>query len=93
MLTLRDVEAGNKTTIYCQGTVCRRCVLAALRTVKLGLTMVGNQEKPLKYSEKKSCISYQFRADVQTCGHRPRYTVDNDAAENDVCAQKFQVVA
>jgi hypothetical protein len=39
--------------IYCQGTVCWRCVLAALRTVKLGLSNVGNQAKPLKYSEKK----------------------------------------
>jgi len=29
-----------------------------------GLTKFGDQAKPLKYSE-KSCILYQFRADVQ----------------------------
>jgi hypothetical protein len=45
----------------------------------------GNQKNPRKYSAKK-CISYQFRADVQTYGHRPRYTADNDVAETDVCA-------
>ena len=36
---------------------------------------------------KKSCISYQFRTDVQTYGHRPQYTTD-DTADGDVCAQK-----
>jgi len=41
------------TKIYCQGTICRRCILAAVWTVKLGLTKVGNEVKPLKYSEKK----------------------------------------
>jgi len=39
------------------------------------------------------CISYQFIAAVQTYGHRPGYTADNDAAETDVSAQKCQVVA
>ena len=29
--------------------------------------------------EKKSYISCQFRGDVQTYGHRPRYTAGNDA--------------
>ena len=37
-----------------QETVCRRCVLAVLRTVKVGLTKVGNRAKPLKDSEEKS---------------------------------------
>ena len=41
----------------------------------------------------KSYIAYQFRADVQTHGHRPRYTADNDVAERDVSAQKCQVAA
>jgi len=41
--------------------------------------------------KKKCYISYQFRADVQTYGQRPRYTADNDAAETDVCAKKHQV--
>jgi hypothetical protein len=35
---------------------------------------------------------YQFRLDVRTCGHGPRYTADNDAAETDVNAQKWRVV-
>jgi hypothetical protein len=33
---------------------------------------------------KKSCISYQFRADVQRYGHRHRFRADNDAAETTV---------
>jgi hypothetical protein len=54
------VIEGTKTNIYCQGTVCRRRVLAALRTVKLRRTEVGSQAKPLRYSEgKKNCISYK----------------------------------
>jgi hypothetical protein len=47
--------------------ISRRCVLAGLWTVKLGLTKDGNQAILLTYSE-KSCISLQFRADIQTCG-------------------------
>jgi len=58
----------------------------------LGLTKVGNQAKPLKYSEKK-VVSYQFRADVLTYCHRLRYTADNDAADDDVCAQNCKVAA
>jgi hypothetical protein len=68
MPKLREVIGGTITRIYCKGTICRRCVLAALRTVKLGLTKVGNQAKPLKYSE-KNIISYKFTVDVQTYGH------------------------
>jgi len=64
--------------------VCRKCVLAALRTVKFGLTKFGNQAKPQTFL-KKSCISYQFRADVQTYGHRPGYAANGDASEIDVC--------
>ena len=33
---------GTNTKIYCQGTVCWRCILAAVRNVKLGVTKVGN---------------------------------------------------
>ena len=51
---LWEVIRVTKTRIYCQGTECRRCVLAALRPVKVGLTKIGNQAKPLKYSEKKN---------------------------------------
>ena len=71
MPKLREAKGGNKTKIYCHGTICRKCVLAALRTVKLGLTKVGYQAKALEYSE-KNCISYQFRGDIQTYGHRLR---------------------
>ena len=35
-----------------------------LRTVKLGLTKVGNQAKQLKYSEKKVVLCTSCRADV-----------------------------
>jgi hypothetical protein len=53
MPKLLEVIGRTKTKIYCQGTVCRRCVLAALGSIKLGLTKVGHQAKPLKHSEKK----------------------------------------
>jgi hypothetical protein len=86
---LREVIGRTKTQIYCQGTIYRKCVLAALWTVKLGLTKVGNQAKPLKYSIKKNCIPYQFRADVQMYGHQPQYTADNDAAETDTCTVRM----
>ena len=49
----REVIRGTKTKIYCQGTVCRRRVFAALQAVILGLTKARNEAKPLKYSEKK----------------------------------------
>jgi len=67
-----------KTKIYFQGTIRQRCILAALRTIKLDQTKAGNQAKPLKYSEKKS-ISYQFRADVETYDHRPQCKADDTA--------------
>ena len=82
--------------IYCQGTACWRYVLVALRTVKLGLTKVGNQTKTLKYSlvgGGECCIPYQFRAEAQKYGHLPRYTADKDSAEIGVCDQKYQVAA
>ena len=92
MPKLRKVIGRTKTKIFCQRTVCGRYVLSALRTVKFGLSKAGNQAKPLKYSEKKkkSSISYQFRADAQMNGHRPRNTGDN---ETDVWAQKRQLAA
>jgi len=37
MPKLHDVIGGTTTKI-CQGTICRRCVLAALQTVILGLS-------------------------------------------------------
>jgi hypothetical protein len=50
--TLYEVIRGTKTKICSQGTVCWRFILAVLWAVRLGLTKVGNQVKPLKYSEK-----------------------------------------
>jgi hypothetical protein len=41
----------------------------------------------------KKCISYQFRADVQTYGHRPRYTAHSDAAETAVCAVRLSTLS
>jgi hypothetical protein len=61
-----DREDQNK---YLSRNGIRRRDLGALRTVKLGQTKVGSEAKPLRYS-KKSCIWYQFTADVRTYGHR-----------------------
>jgi hypothetical protein len=36
---------------------------------------------------KKGHIAYQFKADVQTYGHQPRYTAYGEAAEIDACTQ------
>jgi hypothetical protein len=60
-------------------------------TFKVGLTKFGSQNH--LNIPKKNCISYQFRADIQSYGHRPQYTADNDAAEMAVRAQKSQVAA
>jgi len=35
----REVIGGARTQIYLQGTICRRCALATLWTVKLGLRL------------------------------------------------------
>jgi hypothetical protein len=55
-------QGGTKTKIYCQGTICQRCVL--FTACQIGSDKVVNQAKPLKFSD-KSCFSYQFKADVQ----------------------------
>jgi len=52
MPQLCDVIGGTRTKIYCQETACRRWVLAALLTVRMGLTEFGNQTTPTEYSEK-----------------------------------------
>jgi len=62
MLKLHEVMGGTKTKIYCQGTICQRCVL--FMTCQIGSDKIGKQAKPLKFSD-KSCFSYQFKADVQ----------------------------
>jgi hypothetical protein len=84
---LHEVIGGTKTKIYCNGTICQRCVLTALRTIKLCLTKVGNQAKPMKYFGGGGCISYQIRADVKTYGDQPWYRADNNAADV-ACALK-----
>jgi len=43
MPKLREVKAGTTKETYYQETTCRRCVLAALRTVRLGLIDVRNE--------------------------------------------------
>jgi hypothetical protein len=83
-------DGGSKTKI-CHGTICQRYILAALQTIKLHLTKVRNKAKPLKYSEKKSCISYQITAHVHMYGHQPRYTSYNNGAQTDVYTRKCQV--
>ena len=49
--------------------------------------------KTIEVFWKKSCISYQFRADVQTYSYQPQYMADNDEADTDMCTQKCQVAA
>jgi glutaredoxin 2 len=61
MPRLREVIEATKTKVYYRATVCRTCVLAVPRTIKVGLTEVRNQAKPQNYSEKESYISYQFK--------------------------------
>jgi len=48
---LREVMGENETKIYCQATARRTLVLAVPLTIKLGLTKVGNQAKPPKYTD------------------------------------------
>ena len=69
--------------------LCQTCFLVVPQTIKVGLTKVGNQAKPLKYSErkkKKSCISYQL-ADVQTCSYQP-HTKPTTTQQTLTCALK-----
>jgi hypothetical protein len=62
MPRVHEVTGGTKTKIYYQATICWTCVLAVPCTIKVGLTKVGNQAKPLKYSKIKSYfVSLQSR--------------------------------
>ena len=92
MPKILELIGGDQNKDLSSRNIRRRCVLATLWTVKLGLTMDGKQEIQLKYSE-KSCILHQFRIYIFKRAARPRYTADNDTAENDVCAQNCQVAA
>jgi hypothetical protein len=53
MSKLREVIGRTKKKIYCQGTLCWRCILVALWIIVLDLTKAGNQAVLLKYSTKK----------------------------------------
>jgi hypothetical protein len=53
MPKLREVTGGPKER-FILNELLWRYILASLRTVILGLTKVGNQAKPLKYSKKKT---------------------------------------
>jgi hypothetical protein len=80
---LREVTGGTETKGSYQAIVCQPCVPAVPRTVRVGLTKVGNHTNLRIHLNipKKGCISYQFRADIQTYGHRPQYTAGSDAAD------------
>jgi hypothetical protein len=78
-------DGKNQTKIYCTATICQTCIRAVPVTMKVGLTTVRNQAKPVMYSE-KSCYSYQFQADALIYGQWPQYKADN-AAEIVVCTQ------
>ena len=47
------VIGGTETSIYCQATICRTCVPAVPRTIKVGLTKVENQAYHLSTLKKK----------------------------------------
>ena len=49
---LRSAIGGTKTKIYFQANVCRTCVLAVPRVIRMGLSKFGCQAKSLKYSDK-----------------------------------------
>jgi len=86
---LREVTGGTKTMIYCEGTKCRKCVLVALRTVKLGLTKVGNQASIL--GEK-----LVFRTNLEQMFKHTATDLDTQPTtkqQRHVCAQKYQVAA
>ena len=53
MTKLPEVMGRTKTKIYCPATICQMRILAVPVTIKVGLTKVGNQAKPVTYSEKK----------------------------------------
>jgi len=50
-----EVIGWTKTKIYCQATVCRTCILAVPWTMKVSLTKVRNQAKPLQYPGGGEC--------------------------------------
>jgi hypothetical protein len=72
--------------------LCRTCVLAVPQTTKVGLTKVGNQAKPLTYSEKKVVFltNYSRCSNIQP---PTSYKADNNAAEIYIHSQKCQVTA
>jgi len=80
-----EVMGETETKIHCQATVCRACVLAVPLTIKVGVTKFGIEASTETFCV--SCICYQFRANDQTCGHRPQYK-DDDTVEIFVCAKK-----
>jgi hypothetical protein len=65
---------------------------ASAATIWMGVTNVGNEAKPLKYSE-QSCICYQFRAHAPMYDHRPQYIANNNKAEIVMCAQNCRTSA
>jgi len=55
----------------------------------VGLTNVGNQARPLKYSE-QICICSHSRAHALMHGHQPQHITNIDEAEIVMCAQNCQ---
>ena len=93
MPKLRDVKVGTKTKIYCQETDMSEMRPGSATDRQIGPDYGWKSSKTTEVFWKKSCISYQFRADVQTYGYQPQYMADNDAADTDMCTQKCQVAA
>jgi hypothetical protein len=70
-LKVKEVTGTKK----CQATIRRTRILAEPVTIKVGLTKIRIQAKPLKNSKKT--ISYQFRADAPTYCHQPQCKAAN----------------
>jgi hypothetical protein len=86
-----EVIRKTKTKNFCHRTNVGAVPLQRYRPLNwvwLRLKIKQNRWGILK---KKSCVSYQLIAGVQTYGYRPRYTAENDAADTEVCAKKCQV--
>jgi len=64
MPKLYEETGQTETYIFCQETICQTCILASA-TDHPSWSKVGNQAKPMKYSEEKLHF-IQIQCNVQT---------------------------
>jgi hypothetical protein len=88
---LLEVTGGTETNIYCQATICQKCVLAVPLAIKVGLTKVENQEEALKHSEEVvfvTSLEQMFKCMATDVNKKP-----TTMQQRLTCAQKCQVSA